>query len=192
MAGKVTDRDLGWEKIKAAIRDADGWGVTTGVHAEDAANDGSIDNVGLAVTHEFGATFQHPGGTPYTFGVFSGGSPVRFLQKGDPRAVGVTRPHQITIPERSFLRAAFDNNAKKYIKFLANGAKRMTELKATAKQIVGQLGELAVSDVINLIRGGIGPPLKPATIARKGSSTPLIDIGQLVQSLKPKVQKGSK
>ena len=185
----VRDVDLGFKAIQKRIRKMGGLRVTTGVHAEDAGNGGPIDNVGLAVTHEYGATFTHPGGTPYTFGVFSQGSPVRFLKKGDPRAVGVTKPHEITIPERSFLRASFDKNVAKYTKFLADGATRITERKATLKQVLGQLGVLAVSDTINLIRSGIAPPLKPATIARKGSTTPLIDSGQMVQAIKPKVSK---
>lgn len=187
MAGTVKDEDLGWEKIKKTIRQAEGWRVTVGVHTEDTAHEGPIDNVGLAVIHEFGATFQHPGGTLYRFGGEGG---IVFLPKGSLGAIGVTQPHQITIPERSFLRAAFDKNVKKYEKFLEQGAKAMAAAKATARQIVGQLGEIAVADVINLINAGIDPPLRSGTIARKGSSTPLIDTGQLKGSIKPKVSKG--
>jgi hypothetical protein len=93
------------------------------------------------------------------------------------------------IPERSFLRTAFDKNVKKYVLVLLDGARRIVSGKGTAKQAVGLAGEVAVADVVNLINAGIDPPNAPATIAEKGSSTPLVDTGQLKQSIKPVVEK---
>ena len=39
-----------------------------------------------------------------------------------------------------------------------------------------------------LTQAGIAPPLKPATIARKGSSTPLINTGQLRSAITWRVE----
>ena len=51
------------------------------------------------------------------------------------------------------------------------------------EQALGQLGEMTKGDVQTEIRSGDFAPLKPATIKRKGSSRPLIDTGQMVQSI---------
>jgi hypothetical protein len=93
------------------------------------------------------------------------------------------------IPERSFLRAAFDKNVRKYVQVLLIGARKIIAGTGTPKQAVGLAGEVAVADVANLINAGIPPPNAPATIEAKGSSKPLIDTGQLKQSVKPVVQK---
>jgi hypothetical protein len=47
------------------------------------------------------------------------------------------------------------------------------------------LGQQMVSDVNQTVRSGAGvpPPLKPATIARKGSSRPLVDTGRLLSAI---------
>jgi hypothetical protein len=93
------------------------------------------------------------------------------------------------IPERSFLRSAFDANVKKYVRILLLGAKKVTTGLGTAKQAVALAGEAAVADVVNRINAGIPPPLRPATVVRKGSSKQLIDTGQLKASIKPVVTK---
>jgi hypothetical protein len=181
----VKDQDLGWKKIKKTIRAADGWTVTVGVHGTEQGRPGEIDNIALAAIHEFGTTFQHPGGTPYKI---VNGKAV-FVKKGTPGAYGVTKAHEITIPERSFLRAAFDKNVRKYAKLLERGARQMAAGRSSAKQVLGILGEVSVSDTVNLINAGIPPPNRPATIKRKGSSKPLIDTAQLKGAIKAKVSK---
>lgn len=93
------------------------------------------------------------------------------------------------IPERSFLRAAFDKNVRKYVRVLLIGARKIVAGTGTPKQAVGLAGEVAVADVVNLINAGIPPPNELATIEAKGSSKPLIDTSQLKQSIKPVVEK---
>lgn len=93
-----------------------------------------------------------------------------------------------SIPERSFLRAAFDRHVKKYERLLLRGARKIVAGTGTAKQAVALAGEAAVADVMNLINAGIAPANADATIVAKGSSTPLIDTGQLKAAIKPVVQ----
>jgi hypothetical protein len=45
------------------------------------------------------------------------------------------------------------------------------------------IGMRVVGDIQDRISDGIPPPNSPITIARKGSSKPLIDSGQLRQSI---------
>lgn len=87
------------------------------------------------------------------------------------------------IPERSFLRVAVQRNRQKYVRLNRINLVKMLRGQATVDQALGQLGEMAKGDVQTEIRSGDFAPLKPATIKRKGSSRPLIDTGQMVQSI---------
>ena len=87
------------------------------------------------------------------------------------------------IPERSFLRGSILFNRKKYVNAAKVLSKRALDGRATADQVYGTLGQLASGDVKEYIRNADFPALKPATIRRKGSSKPLIDTGQLRQSI---------
>jgi hypothetical protein len=95
-----------------------------------------------------------------------------------------------TIPERSFLRSTF----------YGHGADSLAKIcaKLTAAIVVGKMDELqalellgtwAVAEVKKTIRAGIEPALAPATIAAKGSSIPLIDTAQLINSVSHVVEK---
>lgn len=87
------------------------------------------------------------------------------------------------IPERPFLRVAVQRNRQKYVRLNRINLVKMLRGQATVDQALGQLGEMAKGDVQTEIRSGDFAPLKPATIKRKGSSRPLIDTGQMVQSI---------
>ena len=66
-------------------------------------------NVVYAPIHEFGGIINHPGGTAYFIGddgeaVFISNARVAALKAG--RILPRTRPHQISMPERAYLRPA--------------------------------------------------------------------------------------
>lgn len=67
---------------------------------------GSKD-VKYARIHELGGVIEHPGGTPYLIG--EDGLAV-FVRKDHPDAADLpkTKPHQITMPKRPYLRPAAD------------------------------------------------------------------------------------
>lgn len=158
----------------------------------DQKHEGSgATNAEIAAAHEFGATMHHPGGTPYMIG--SDGLAV-FLKKGDPRATGVTRPHDIVLPERSFLRTAIDQNRAKYAELLAKGLRGVIDGKTTARKVFQMLALTMAQDIKNGILSdpGIQPPDSPATIRRKeelraaGNTLEprtLVDSGQLVNAI---------
>ncbi len=93
------------------------------------------------------------------------------------------------VPERSFLRSAFDANLESYVDGLAEGAADVIDGTLSPQKAVGRVGEKSVADAVDGIRAGIPPPLAPSTVARKGSTKQLIDTGQLVQSIKAKTEK---
>jgi phage gpG-like protein len=97
------------------------------------------------------------------------------------------------IPERSMLRANDFKNKKKYLQVINRLTTEVFEGKMKPINVLEVVGLMVVSDVKNRIREGIEPALKPETIRRKGSSKPLIDTGQLVNSVSHQVKtKGDK
>lgn len=91
------------------------------------------------------------------------------------------------IPQRSFLRATFDIHEKKYASILEKATAKVLK-NANPKQALFVLGETARRDVVTRINEGIPPPNAPLTIARKGSSLPLVDTGMLRNSITAVVQ----
>ncbi len=87
------------------------------------------------------------------------------------------------IPERSFLRSAITENVEFLIKVNKDSLKRVVEGSLTVDQALGRLGEFAKAKVQEKITQGPFAPLKPSTIAAKGSSAPLIDTGQMRSSV---------
>lgn len=88
------------------------------------------------------------------------------------------------IPVRSWLRAAFDFNEARWLVQAAIVADKV--YKTTPERpgrALGIMGEVVVADIKKRMAQGIPPPLKQATIDRKGSSKPLIDTGILRDSI---------
>jgi phage gpG-like protein len=103
------------------------------------------------------------------------------------------------IPERSFLRGTLDRKSKPYGKLLAAavsgaleavGEDGLGDVAGAFERGLNLLGLRVVADVQTTIRdSGPGwPPNAPMTIARKGSSKPLIDTGRLRQSIRHAVR----
>lgn len=103
-----------------------------------------------------------------------------------------------SIPERSFLRLTLKKKATTYRaalrRALADAAGAVTggdsPAVASLRQSFEVLGLRVTRDVQQTIRdGGPGwPALSPVTVKRKGSSSPLIDTGQLRQSIRHAVR----
>lgn len=87
------------------------------------------------------------------------------------------------IPERPFLRTTIQENRDKYVQLNRRNLVAVLNGKMNVEQALGQLGEVAKGDVQAKIASGGFEPLKESTIKRKGSSKPLIDTGQLRQSI---------
>jgi hypothetical protein len=94
------------------------------------------------------------------------------------------------VPERSFLRSTFDAQRGKYEQRVRTYARAMVDGKMDEMRALNLLGLEHVADIKRTIADGIPPPNAPATIARKGSSTPLVDTGQLLNSVTYAVVKG--
>ena len=94
------------------------------------------------------------------------------------------------IPERSFIRRAATDKEPEVAKMSARAARDVVEGRKTSERALDVLGTWFSAEVKKTItEQDIPPPLQSSTIERKGSSKPLVDTGQLVQSITHEVVK---
>ena len=151
---RVEDKDLGLNRIIRTLnKDLDGVVVKVGVQAKDKA-----------VRREKGGSIRN---TDQPLAVIAA---IHEFGLGD-------------MPQRSFLRSAYDENLPmidKMIQRVANGA--VFGLGTNAA--LNQLGNVVQGMVQRKIVDGPFVPNSAATIKRKKSSKPLIDTGHLRQSIR--------
>lgn len=92
------------------------------------------------------------------------------------------------IPARSFIRAWFDEYQPQNQAVARRMATSVLKGMRTTKQAMEALGVLFVGQIQQRIAAGIDPANAESTIRRKGSSTPLIDTGQLRSSVTYRVE----
>lgn len=178
---EIEDRDMGMEDLMRRIR-ASASHVDIGIHADE---DGTL--IKIAAAHEYGATIDHPGGTAYGFATAEDAAKgrVRFLKGGSGfRVLGVTRPHIIKLPMRSYIRSTVDENQERYHQIAADLVGRIVEGDLDKFSGLSIMGQQIESDIKAKITNLRTPPLKPATIRRKGSDNPLVDRGILRSSVR--------
>lgn len=87
------------------------------------------------------------------------------------------------VPARPFIEPPLRKNRSEYRDLLKKLLRKSLEGKITAKDAFDLIGEKMVVDIRKYITDGVPPPNAPSTIARKGSSTPLIDTGALFNAI---------
>lgn len=103
---------------------------------------------------------------------------------------GATIEHEkgaIHIPERSFIRSTFDEKANEWAKFVQKRLPKVILGQMAPRQLVELLGEKITADIKLKIKAINDPPNAPSTIAKKKSSSPLIDTDGLRQRVTYKV-----
>jgi len=95
-----------------------------------------------------------------------------------------------TIPARSFLRSTYERDQSKFLAILRRYKLQLVREKITVRQVLTFVGEYAQKQIQKTLTAGGIPfiPNSPATIESKGSSKPLIDSGQLRQSIRYEVR----
>jgi phage gpG-like protein len=83
------------------------------------------------------------------------------------------------IPQRSFIRAGVDAQLPEIQRVQRALAAQTIRGALTLDVALDRLGAKVAALLQNRIAAGIDPPNSAATIARKGSSKPLVDTGQL-------------
>jgi hypothetical protein len=92
-----------------------------------------------------------------------------------------------TVPARSFIRGTIDARANEIYRLIKKLLRDSVLGKRPALDGLKILGLSVVGMIQQFISDGIDPPNSPATIKAKGSSTPLIDTGQMRQSINSEV-----
>lgn len=92
------------------------------------------------------------------------------------------------IPERSFLRSTVDDKRNDIDIFLKKNYERYTQNQISLKRALGEIGEYLTNQVQLKIKNRIPPELAEETKRRKTvngkvGDVPLIDTGQMIQSI---------
>ena len=141
--------------------------VEIGIFA-DASRDGAVPMLVIAAANEFGAKIPK--------------RQARFEDLDDEN------PEKwIIIPERSYLRAWFDENVDVLQATMERLIGQVVEGKISGRAALETIGGYVVTHVQAYMVDLKTPPNAPSTIRRKGSSNPLIDTGQLKDSITWKV-----
>lgn len=163
--GDVKDVDKGWLALRARLGAANRLMVTVGVHGPEGQQ--------IATSPEDG-------------GEDGGGGERKRLTVLD---VGTFNEYGMgNNPERSFIRATVDMNASANDMALRKIAQAIIQGKYDGRTGLDRFGLLVVGQIQTRISNGIPPPNAPSTIARKGSSTPLIEDGQLRSAVRHQVK----
>lgn len=155
----VIDIDMGWAKIREAIKTSHGDHYTkVGFPSEkepatvkDGHSATMADMVQIASIHEFGAPKAH-------------------------------------IPERSFVRSTHDNKITEINEMIDKEEKSIFDGTSTVKKSLARVGEFVASEMKKTIEKRIPPALSPLTIKSKTvngkrGDVPLIDTAQMIQSI---------
>lgn len=191
----VVDDDKSYRDLLRRLSD-EASHVDVGIHAVSGE-----ELVMIAGVHEFGAVINHPGGQPYiirdarkhssretrrqrgSYIPLKDGKEMVFLSKGK-KGMGVTKPHKIHIPSRSYIRSTVDDYRAKYMLQAKREWQAILDGRKTITRALGAMGLLIETDIRLRILSNIPPPLAPETIRRKGSSKSLIDTGALLNSVR--------
>lgn len=153
---RLEDRDLGWKAFfeRVKIKDAR---VKVGVLASGKGGEREVG----------------PDGTP-----------------GDLTVAEIAAIHEFgtqdrSVPERSFLRSTFDEKREELAKMGKALLLRVLDGKLTVRQALEAMGMKLAAETKKKITAGAGipPPLRPSTVAAKGSDRPLVDTGRLLNAI---------
>lgn len=153
-AATVKIKDLGWGRLQQEIRRADRSFVKVGFP----------DGAEVVPGNRFGS------GREAAFDITEVQAVASVHEFGAPRR---------NIPQRPFLRPAFDENRAKINAFVDREYQKVLNGQTTVEASLTRLGLYHEAHVKAKITKVKDPPLKPVTIARKKSSNPLIDTGQM-------------
>lgn len=90
---------------------------------------------------------------------------------------------EIVIPERSFLRNGHDENVDRVLTQTEKAIGQVIAGKMTVDDLLDLCGEQMATAIKQYARDLSSPANHPYTIDQKGSSNPLVDTGQMIESI---------
>lgn len=185
---RINKSKVSYGKISQVIQKLDKKrSIKVGILGSDGSQQVSddLDMAGLGAVHEFGATINHPGGTPY---FIKENGLAQFVSKEKGGNLPKTKPHQIVIPSRSFLRKTLLTAEGKKALQVWNVEEKQTLMDylnqdtVSADVLADTIGTKGVQRVIEAFQtSGFGEweHNAPSTIKQKKSAMPLVDNGHL-------------
>ena len=163
---RVEDIDHGWADIQKNVKKLGKAHTKVGYFG--GGTDPSKDIAARAAVMEYGARIRV---TPKMKGYFLFNFGVALKKK------------IIEIPKRPFFRTAFEKNYKQLGNIAAKEYNDVLEGKSNARQSLSRMGEWMVGRVKHSITNGSWAANSSLTVKLKGSSKPLIDSGELRNSV---------
>lgn len=161
---RVRDIDRGWAELKKRLPDAAGAHVKVGLPTRVGKEPKEVESDGTAAKVDRTLTLAMVGW---------------WNEFGTKKKDGST-----LIPSRSFLRSTHDENLRKLKRLKTQMVLRILSGELTVRQALEIMGQWFASKVRDKIVNLKTPPNAPSTLAKKFPRTnPLIDIGQLRQSI---------
>ena len=164
MGDSFFEKDSGWDKFTTSFEVA---------HGETSAFVGVLRSAG-----------------EYTPKAALNGKQAKPITVAQIAAIMVYGTSDGTIPARDFMSKAIKDNKEKISKAIKKLSLKVVEGQMDKKQAMGLVGQMIADMMVKSIDGGGFVANKPSTIARKGSSKPLIDKGILKGSIDFEVKEG--
>lgn len=164
LTSRVIVKDMGWERIRKELLSADRSFVKVGYPGEDSKPHFQPTEKG-----------RSPSSVPTGMTM----AQLAMLHEHGSSANG--------LPPRPFMKQTADANMDKAKELSRRLYRSMTQGRISVYQGLGRLGEWYVGQTKRMLRDGNFSPLKASTVARKRSSRPLIDTGQLRNSVVSRV-----
>lgn len=119
------------------------------------------------------------------FFVFTAASGEKFLAKGEGNSLEFYYwlTASVKIPERSFLRAGHDKYADEVLKKVEMALGQVISGDMSEQQFYDMAGRMLATKIKSYARDLKSPPNSNATILAKGSSNPLVDTGEMIESI---------
>lgn len=121
------------------------------------------------------------------------GPSARALHAGSSETVAmVAARHELGlgVPRRSFVRDTVNMERREIEAELRAIARKVFKSGLSIERGLSLLGASVVKRIRRRIQSGITPPLAPSTVQQKGSNTPLIESGQLLNSITWTLEEG--
>lgn len=111
---------------------------------------------------------------------FGGVFPTDDEYRARAKAKGIILGKTIAIPPRPFMQQASTNNTNKWVKIIS---KSLNEDKMNINKTLNIVGQVIANDITETIEEGNFIENSHRTIAIKGTSTPLVDTGNMAKSV---------
>ena len=190
----VIDTDRGWGNLKKDLLSLMGKDIRVGVQA-DATDESGGQLARIAAINEFGGTINMPAREQTVYrqankaktGFNRKGRFVR-KEKSNFSTTHHVDAYTVNIPARPFLRSAFDENVEEIDKFAKGKVMEVARRETSPEAALSKIGQEMQKIVQKKIRTGPFAPNAPSTKRKKKSSKPLIDKGNLRQSIRYEIK----